>query len=329
VGENGRYDQYRGHAHAAMGTRSKVKGLIAVAVAAAALGVLWPVVGAASPNHAGSIAASATFTDPTGDSGNGPDVTTVSVSDDSSGKITFTATIANRSALTDSDAVQAFFDTDRNSGTGGNGGFDYEVAWIEGHQVLLKWDGSQFADDKAASFSASYKSGAATFSIDKSDFGGSTSFAFILTTTGDAGDTTADRAPDGTAAWGFPSGVPTPPPPPPPPPPPGSPPPPPPPGLALKATKFTVGKPHAGGRFTVSMVVKVASTGLSVKTTVSCSAKLAGKTVRVTGKGSVLSGRASCTWAVPTHSKGGQLKGSITANYQGATVKRTFSVRIL
>lgn len=309
-----------------MGTRSKVKGLIAVAVAAAALGILWPVVGSASPRHTGTVTASDTFTDATGDGGNGPDVTTVSVSNDSSGKITFSAAIANRPGLTDSDGIQAYFDTDKNSGTGGNGGFDYEVAWIQGHQLLLKWDGSQFAEDKPASFSASYTNGTAAFSIAKGDFGGSSAFVFFLTTTGDTGDTTGDRAPDGSAVWNYPTSSPAPPPPPPPPP--GSPPPPPPAGT-LRATKFVVGKPHAGKRFTVSMVVRVAATGLSVKTTVSCSAKLAGKTVRVTGKGSVLSGRASCTWALPGHTKGKQLKGSITANYQGAKLKRTFSVRVL
>jgi hypothetical protein len=213
----------------------------------------------------------ATFTDPTGDSGDGPDVTTVAVSDSSSGKIAFTATIANRPALTDVDAVQAFFDTDKNGGTGAPGGFEWEVAWIQGHQLLLKWDGSTFADVKAASFSASYKNGAATFSIDKGDFDGATSFAFMVTTTGDTGDSTADRAPGGTSTWVYPPSSSKPPPPPPPPPPPGSPPPPP--AGTLKATKFTVGKPHAGRRFTVSMVVTVASTGLSVRTSVSCSSE--------------------------------------------------------
>jgi hypothetical protein len=84
-------------------------------------------------------------------------VTTVQVSDDSSGTISFAATIANRPVLTDVDAVQAFFDTDKNAGTGGNGGYDFEVAWITGHQEIDKWDRSQFATMSPAptSFSAS------------------------------------------------------------------------------------------------------------------------------------------------------------------------------
>jgi hypothetical protein len=307
-----------------MGTRSRVRGLTAVVAAAAILAVVWPVVGTASPSHTSAVAAgSATFTDPTGDSGDGPDVTTVAVSNDSTGKITVAATIANRPALTDADAVTAFFDTDGNSGTGGSGGFEYEVAWIEGHQLLLKWDGSQFADDGASSFSASYTSGTATFSISKNDLGGVTAFSFIVATTGDNGDTTADRAPDGAGTWIYSAGGSSQPPPPP-----GSTPPPPPPPGTLKSTKFTVGKPHAGRRFTVSMVVSVAATGVAVKTAVSCSAKLAGKTVRVVGKGSVQRGRASCTWALPRRTQGKQLRGSIIAAYQGATVRRSFSAPV-
>src|SRR5262249_30816045 len=128
-----------------MSRKSKVSALIVVAIAAAAVGVVWPLVGLASATKTAAILASNTFTDTSADSGDGPDITTVQISDDSSGKISFAATIANRTTLDSVDAVQAFFDTDKNSGTGGNGGFEYEVAWITNHQELDKWDGSQFA----------------------------------------------------------------------------------------------------------------------------------------------------------------------------------------
>src|SRR5262249_59005118 len=109
------------------------------------------------------------------------------------GKISVTIPIANRPELTDVDAVQAFFDTDKNSGTGGVGGFEYEVAWIQGHQLFMKWDGAQFSSVEAQSFTAAYKHGNATFSIDKADFGGATTFNLVVTTTGDNGDSTSDR----------------------------------------------------------------------------------------------------------------------------------------
>ena len=301
--------------------------MLVAAAAAALLGVLWPL---GAFGHTVQVRDSRTFNDPSGDNRvDGPDLTRVDVSDDSSGKITFTATIANRPALTDVDAVQAYFDTDKNAGTGGNGGFEYEVAWITGHQELEKWDGAQFATQSPpASFSASYKDGQATFSIGKDDFGGSTAFDLVVTTTGDTGDSTSDRGPNG-GTWGYPTGGVVAPPPPPPPPPPGAPPPPPGGKVTLVATGFTVAKPHAGRPFTVSMVVRVKQTGIAVKTVVSCSATLAGKRLKASGKGSVRSGRASCTWKIPRNSKGKQLRGSITATYQRAKVKKTFSKRVL
>ena len=300
----------------------RVSALVAVAAAAVSAAIVWPVMGLASSGHVASTLASVTFTDSSGDSGDGPDVTTVQVADDSSGTITFVATIGNRPSLNDTDAVQAFFDTDKNSGTG-NGGFDYEVAWIQGHQLLMHWDGSQFAEISAKSFSASYKDGQARFSIGKDGFGGSVTFNLIVTTTGDTGDSTADRAPN-SAVWAYPSGGSTSPPPSPPPPP-GSPPT----GQTLIGTSFTVAKPHSGRPFTVAMVVRVKQTGIAVKTAVSCSAKLGTKTIRVFKKGSVLSGRASCTWHLPKNTKGQKLKGSITSTYQGAKVKKSFSKTVL
>ena len=309
----------------------RVIALIAVAAGLVSAAVVWPVIGLASSAR---THASVSFTDPTGDSGDGPDVTTVQISDDSSGKISFAATIANRGSLGDSDAVQAFFDTDSNSGTGGNGGFDYEVAWIQGHQELDKWDGSQFStvSPAPASFSAAYTNSQATFSIDKSDFGGSTSFNVRLMTTGDTGDTTADTAPD-SGAWSYPAGGTSSNPPPPPPPPPGSPPPPPgsppPPNVTLVASQFRVGKPHSGHTFTVSMLVKVKETNTAVKTAVSCAAKLSGRTLKVSKKGSVLSGHASCIWKLPKNTKGKKLTGSMTVTYLGAKLRKTFSKTVL
>lgn len=77
------------------------------------------------------------------------------------------------------------------------------------------------------------------------------------------------------------------------------------------------------------MVVRVTQTGIAVKTAVTCSAKLSGKTLKASKKGSVLSGRASCTWKLPKNTKGKKLAGSITSAYQGAKVKKTFSKTVL
>ncbi len=92
---------------------------------------------------------------------------------------------------------------------------------------------------------------------------------------------------------------------------------------------MTVGKAHSGATFTVSMVVKVSSTGIAVKTTVTCAAKLSGKTLKASKKGSVQSGKATCSWKIPKKSKGKQLKGSITASYKGAKITRSFSKTVV
>ena len=146
------------------------------------MAVVWPLVGFASSGHRAATLGSSTLVDATGDAFNGgPDIGTVEITDDSAGKISVTAPIVNRPELTDVDAVQAFFDTDENSGTGGVGGFEYEVAWIQGHQLFMRWDGAQFVAADAKSFTAAYKDGKATFSIDKADFGGSVAFNLVVT----------------------------------------------------------------------------------------------------------------------------------------------------
>src|SRR5437773_1845078 len=85
--------------------KSRVVGFLSGAAAAALLGVLWP---HGASGQAARTLDSRTLTDPAGDNRvGGPDLTTVQISDDSSGTITFAATIANRPSLTDVDAVQA------------------------------------------------------------------------------------------------------------------------------------------------------------------------------------------------------------------------------
>jgi hypothetical protein len=313
-----------------MPRRSRNRGLALAALTLAAAAVAWPVAGfASSSSHLApaAVTATATYTDPANDSGSGPDVTTTVVSTDSTGKYTVTVSVPNRTDLSDQDAVQFFIDSDSNSSTGGQGGFEYDVVWLQGHSYLLHWDGSQFSDTGSKTYSGSYKNGVATASFVPADIAGATAFAFALTTTGDGGNSVGDQAPNsGRYTW-PPSASP------PPPPPPGGPPPPPPPpappgSVTLTASKFRVGTANSGKPFTVSMVIRVKQTGLTVKTTVACAAKVGTKTASVKIKGSVLSGRASCTWLIPKNSKGRQVKGSISATYQGAKVKKTFTALV-
>jgi hypothetical protein len=287
-----------------------------VVVVAAAAAVLP---GAASSQRAG-VSGSSTYADPGGDGKSGPDVTAVAVSDDGS-KITFTATIANRPSLTDEDAVQAFFDTDKNVATGG-GSYDYQVAWVSGQQLLMHWDGTAFSIVQSASFTGSYRDGKASFTVAAADFGGSTSFAFIVTTTGDVGTSLADRAPD-TATWIYPSGS-TAPSGSPPTLPPGAPPATP----KLKTVKPKLAAAVAGKPFTVTMVVTDAATKKGLKGQLTCQAKLSGKTLAPSKRSLASSGKASCTWRVPASAKKKKLAGSLVFTFAGAKATRSFSVTV-
>lgn len=288
--------------------------MLAVGVAAAVA-----VLPGVASSHRISVSGSSAYSDPADVKG-GPDATTVAVSDDGA-TVSFAATIANRPSLTDADAVQAYFDTDKNAATGG-GGYEYEVAWISGHQLLMHWDGSGFSEVKAASFTASYQNGKASFAVNIADFGGSATFAFIVTTTGDTGTSLADRAP-GTGIWVYPSGSagPT-----------GSrpalPPGAPPTTPKLKTVKPKLAIARAGKPFTVTMVVTDAATKKGVKGELACQAKLSGRPLVANRRSVVSSGRASCTWRLPVTAKKKRLTGSLTVTFAGAKATRSFAVAV-
>jgi hypothetical protein len=284
-----------------------------VLVVAAVAGVLAEVASS-------RVTASSTYSDPAGDGKSGPDVTSVAVSDDGS-KITFTATIGNRASLTDEDAVQAFFDTDKNVATGG-GSYEYEVAWVSGHELLMHWDGSAFSPISAAGFTGSYQDGKASFVVSSAEFGGSTSFAFIVTTTGNTGGSLSDRAPD-SKTWIYPSGSPAP----------AGSPPALPPGAPPATPKLATVKPKlapavAGRPFTVTMVVTDAATKKGVNGQLACQAKLGRGSLAVSKRSIASSGKALCTWRLPASAKGKKVTGSMTVAFAGARATRTFSATV-
>lgn len=141
---------------------------------------------------------SQTFTDPAGDSGNAPDVTTVTVSNDDAGMITFAATLANRAAPSSEDVVMILVDSDQNSGTG-ESGFDYAIGVTPVGSVLLGWNGSDLALANSPTLTATFSGGQLTLRINRSDLNGTSGFVFGLGTSGDAGKTAGDIA----GAWTY------------------------------------------------------------------------------------------------------------------------------
>jgi hypothetical protein len=196
-----------------MKRRSITLAVAAVAVAA----IVWPAAALSSPQHGKQIhvraANSQTFTDPTGDGGNAPDVTTVTVSNDDNGQITFVTTLANRPSLTDSDFVALSLDTDGNA-SDGIGGADYLVGFVNGGAALFSAAGGSLAPASAPSFSSSFANGVETISINKSDIGNPTQINFVIGSSGDNVTTIPEFAPD-SGVWNYQVTIAPPPPPPP------------------------------------------------------------------------------------------------------------------
>ena len=276
---------------------------------------------------------SATYTDPAGDSGAGPDVTAITVSNDDTGKITFQVAVPNRAALGPTDFVLVFLDTDANSATGMSGN-EYVVAFAGPLALVFQPDSSGALQPVSLpTFSGSYAGGTATFSVNRTDIGVTTGvIRFFAITSGDALTTKSDDAPDGDGAYLYAVNVNTAPPA-------ATPPAATPPAapaatapatqpLTLKVASLRVSKAVAGKPFTAGMQVTRSDTSASLtQGTIACSATLAGKPLPVRSKG-FKSGLAGCTWLLPGTARGKTIRGTITVTYDRASVKRSFSARV-
>jgi len=300
-------------------------------VAAVAL-TAWPAIAIASPQHGSQLhvvkANSQTFTDPTGDSGNAPDVTNVTVSNDDKGQITFAISLPNRTSLAGSDVLLVGLDTNGNS-SDGIAGADYVVGVVGPLGGLFSATGGNLSPITPTSpFSATFANGVQTISLNKADIGNPTQLSLYIASSGDGGNTIGDLAPDSGSGWTYqvtiatssgPTGStgPT--------------------GQTgsggQPAVKLTAGKAQVstavhGKPFTASMVVTDASTGQGVSGTVTCSAKLGGKTLPGGRHSASASGTATCTWKLPASAKGKQLTGKISETYKGKSVSRSFSAKV-
>src|SRR5512132_4027826 len=123
-------------------------GAALVTIPAAALG--------GEARHANN---SMTFPDSLGEDAAAPDITSVVVSNDDAGMITFQVNISNRPALTPAMYFAVFIDTDQKTTTGDPGslGADYAIQLIPGEVDLFQWNGTTFARASAqASLTFSY-----------------------------------------------------------------------------------------------------------------------------------------------------------------------------
>jgi len=255
-------------------------------------------------------AASARFLDPRGDAtAGGMDVTSVTVSNDETGKLTFMIEIPSHQTLPTGKYIGLYFDTDRNGSTGSSGGSEY-LFWIDGTlrtSELERWDAIQgsWVGIPGIPLTSRYSSGVQRVELNRSALGGVSVFDFAVYTWPES-NTADDRAPN-TGKWTY----------------------------AVQTSSKTLlitsvtkkpDLPVAGESFTVSVTVERFGRPGRFNGRVQCDATIGGQRAR--GSGSVAPGRASCRWAIPALAAGKTIRGSIAVSEGGATTTRQFSAKI-
>jgi hypothetical protein len=294
-----------------------VKSKLGVVLALAALVVAVP---AALGGSTRAAANSMTYNDSIGEDPAAPDITSVVVSNDDAGLITFQVNISNRPALTDDMFVLIYLDTDQNAATPGTGalGAEYVIELDPGAVGLFKWDGNDYVSaDSQTSLTYAYAATGATIHVSATQLGRPKAFGFVaLAAAGVTVDATGnpnfdnihiDRAPD-SGHGEYPYQVLT--------------------KLVLTVTAFTTApKPARAGRpFAVSLAANENDTGGPVQAgTVGCLASLAGKRLAAVTH-VVANGVATCIWRIPKTAKGRVMRGTITLTVQGTQVTRPFRV---
>jgi len=292
----------------------------------AAFAVVFPVIGGAAP--ARTTANTVTFQDSRGEDAQGPDINTVTVSNDNTGLISFKIDIPNQAQLSGEKLIDLVIDADNNKATGDqdplNPGADYAIELFQQQANLFQWDGQTYSRSAAGPSEATLifadSPTGPTISINATELGNTKKLNFSATvisgvTFDDAGNLNftnahADFAPDlGHGLYAYDVKVA-------------------PLKLLVKNFKTTPSRPRAGGAFTMQMTAVRNDTGAAIQGgTVKCAAKaggagLAARTHRIANKVAV------CTWSIPASARGKSFRGSITVVFEGKKVTKTFSAAI-
>ncbi len=306
-------------AHVRLVTRPRL--VLALAVALFALPTLAS--GALSAPAANSV----TFQDSTGEDPAGPDITTVEVSNDDTGMLTFGIAVPNRPTLGQDMLFEIWVDSDDNPATGDPelAGVDYVMQLVRGEINLYKWDGTdftrRFGDPSAVTLSFSYQNGLKV-RISASELGNTKKFKFFVFAIGglvvdpvtgeiDGTNAHADAAPGGGAGL-YPYEVMISPP-----------------TLVAKSLKASPAKPKAGKPFTLRLVAARSDTGAAIQNgRVTCVAK-AGKTRLKARLARVVAGAATCTWNIPASAAGKTFRGSVAVSFEGLKASKAYASKIV
>jgi hypothetical protein len=270
---------------------------------------------------AAPVANSTTYQDSVGEDPTGPDITTIIVSNDNAGTITFRINVPNRPQLTQDQVAILNIDSDANQGTGDpdNFGSDFILQYIQGEAILFKWDGADYTLSATQSSLTSSWTNGPTFKINASDLNNTRRLSFdALVVSGVAFDPTTgtidctnckrDFAPlIGLYTYRVQLTKPT---------------------LVVRSLKPTPAKPAAGKPFTLRLVAARSDTGAVVQNgRATCvgrlgSARLKAQVQRVQG------GAATCTWNLPTTAKGKTFRGTVTVGFEGLKASQSYTGKV-
>jgi len=252
---------------------------------------------------------------------NAPAISSVTVSNDDNGKLTFAIGITNRPALTGDMDISIFLDTDQNPQTGAVavGGAEYAIDLSDNSVDLAKWDGTNlmYMNPSPVSLVYTYSNGA-TITVNAGDIAaGLTGFNFFVGAASGIGGTPANPdfsnahfafAPaQGHGMFNYPIKI-TP--------------------LQLSATGLKTSAAQAGKTFTASLAVTATrQDALANGATVTCTAKVAGKSLPVKARG-YSNGQATCSWLIPKTAKGKKIAGSVGVSVQNLQASKQFSATV-
>jgi hypothetical protein len=298
---------------------------IGFVLAVAALVVALPTAAGALPQGTATpsaVAASTqTYPDSTGEDPASPDMTSIVVSNDDVGGLTFRINTPNRPQFTQDMAVVVFLDSDANQATGDPAGLgtDYLIEIFRGEVILYKWDGVDFAISATQSSLNHVWSSGATIRINASDLSNTRKFTFeVITVANIVYDDTTGAIDCSACARDFAPAV----------------------GLhtytmvlakatlVVKKVSSTPKSPAAGKRFTFRMTAARSDTGATIRNgKVTCKGRV-GTTSLKAKTAKVVNGAVTCVWVIPAKSKGKRFRGSAAVQFEGLKASRSYSGKI-
>jgi hypothetical protein len=266
----------------------------------------------------GAASNSKTFSDSTNEDLLAPDITSIAVSNDDAGLITFKVGMSNRPALTSDMLFLLFIDTVPGVGDPDSFGADYAIQIEPAGVALFRWDGSTYPF-VSSTVAYTWASSGPTIQVRAAELGKAKNANFValaisgitFDANGDANfdNAHADSAPD-PGGGTYPYQVLT--------------------TFSLKPAGFSTSPApvKAGRLFSVGLAARQNDTGgLLQQGKVVCSARIGA--VQVPVKTSRLrNGVGACVWSIPAGAKGKTIRGTIAVVSGGAQVKRSFSARI-